>query len=170
MYNKKILPEPHFCPWKQGEQCQKSTDHELRAVLLPRAAVLEAVTPRLLPGQIWDVRGKRLRLLRTRQSLESIDAPVGFEGRSFWWQGLVCFLENILADLPLVRVEGVPAALEEPVVVRGCALLVAAAPEFLRAEGCLEFVLATGDGLAGREPPVDLVLGWGSRAGAVRGF
>lgn len=142
-------------------------------MLLPRGAVLEAVTPRLLPGDIWDVRGKHLRLLRTRssrQTLKAIDAPVIFEGRSFRWQGLVCILENILAHLPLVRVEGVPAALEEPLVAPGRVFLVAAAPEFFCAEGCFEFVLATGDSLARRVPAVSWVLGWGSRAGAVRGF
>lgn len=148
------------------------TDHDLRAMLLPRGAVLEAAAPRLLRGDIWDVGGKHLRLLgtsRSRQTLKAID--VIFERRSFWWQGLVSFLENILADLPLVGVEGVPAALEEPVVAAGGVLLVAVAPEFFRAEGCLEFVLATGESLAGRVPPVDLVLGaWGSWAGAVRGF
>lgn len=80
----------------------------------------------------------------------------------------MCVLEDVFADLPLVRVEGVSAALEKPVVVSYSAFLVTVPPEFFSTERCFEFVLAAVDSLACRVSPVNLILGWRSRAGAVR--
>lgn len=80
----------------------------------------------------------------------------------------MCFLEDIFTDLPLVRVKGVSAALEKPVIISYSTFLVTVPPEFLSAEGDFKFVLATVDSLACRVSPMNLILGWRSRAGAVR--
>lgn len=80
------------------------------------------------------------------------------------------FLEDVLTDLPLVGVKGVPAALEEPVVISYGVFLITAPPEFFCAEGDLKFVLAAVNPLAGGVSPKELVLGWRCRAGAVGGL
>lgn len=80
----------------------------------------------------------------------------------------MCFVEHLFADLPLVRVEGVSAALQKPVIVSYSTFLITVPSEFLSAERCFEFVLATVNSLACRVSPMNLILGWRSRAGAVR--
>lgn len=80
----------------------------------------------------------------------------------------MCFLEDIFTDLPLVRVKGVSAALEKPVIISCSAFLITEPPELLGTERCFKFVLATVNSLACRISPMNLILGWRSRAGAVR--
>lgn len=80
----------------------------------------------------------------------------------------MCFLEDIFADLPLVRVEGVSAALEKPVIISYSTFLVTVPPELLRTERRFKFVLAAVNSLACRVSPMNLILGRRSRAGAVR--
>lgn len=80
----------------------------------------------------------------------------------------MCFLEDIFADLPLVRVKGVSVALEKPVIISYSTFLVTVPSEFFRTERCFKFVLAAVYSLARRVSPMNLILGWRSRAGAVR--
>lgn len=80
----------------------------------------------------------------------------------------MCFLENIFADLPLVRVEGVSAALEKPVVISYSTFLVTVPSEFFSTERRFKFVLATVNSLVCGISPMNLILDWRSRAGAVR--
>lgn len=80
----------------------------------------------------------------------------------------MCFLEDVFADLPLVRVKGVSAALEKPVVISYSTFLVTVPPEFFSTERCFKFVLATVNSLVCGISPMNLILGWRSRTGAVR--
>lgn len=80
----------------------------------------------------------------------------------------MCFLEDVFADLPLVRVKGVSAALEKPVVISYSTFLVTVPSEFFSTERCFKFVLATVNSLVCGISPMNLILGWRSRAGAVR--
>lgn len=147
------------------------THQGLSAGILAPGAVLEAVAPRLLRGDVGNVCGEGLclsRACRSWQLFKSFSASCIFEGMIIQREGLMAFLEDLLADLPLVRVEGVPAALEEAAVGPGRVFVVAIPSEFFQTVGGFKLAPGSMDGLAGRESPVKRVVGWRRGAGAVR--
>lgn len=80
------------------------------------------------------------------------------------------FLEDIFTELPFIRMEGVPAALEEPAIVSCSAFFIAIPSEFLSVGRDFKFALARVNSLVGRKSPMDLILDWRRGTWAVRRF